>query len=204
MSGQRRADEILEIASRLFYERGYAQVSTRALAQAAGIQGASLYHHFSSKEEMLYRITQYGSREFFAELTPILSAGGSFTDRLDRFVREFLHRSWERRYPIAVLFREGENLAPEHAEELRLTRRRFQQAVQRFMARGCAAGAFSVPDPKVAGIAILDMLNGVDGWMRDSGRLGIDEVAATYTTLIRQLAGAVPAARRSTRKATGT
>lgn len=196
MDGPRRADEILEVASRLFYERGYANVSTRALAQAVGIQGGSLYHHFSSKEEILYRITQYGSQEFFAGLTPLLSAPSSFPERLDRFTTEFLSRSWERRYPIAVLFREGANLSPEHAEELRLVRRRFQQSVQRFLTQGCAAGAFSVPDPKVAGIAILDMLNGVDGWMRTSGHLGIDQVAVTYSVLVRQLVGATPGAGR--------
>src|SRR5436853_6191100 len=66
----RRADEIVDIAARLFYERGYQSVSTRSLAQAAGIQGGSLYHHFASKEEILYRIVQYGSGEFFSGLVP--------------------------------------------------------------------------------------------------------------------------------------
>jgi TetR/AcrR family transcriptional regulator, cholesterol catabolism regulator len=186
----RRADEILELAARLFYERGYPGVSTRALAQAAGIQGASLYHHFSSKEEILYRITQYGSEGFFAELQPILTGPGSFATRLSEFVRAYVRRSQARRYPIAVLFRDGGHLSPEHAEELRLVRRRFQQSVQRFIAQGAAAGEFSVPDPKVAGIAVLDLLKGVDGWARPSGRLDLDAVAATYATLIGQMIGA--------------
>jgi TetR/AcrR family transcriptional regulator, cholesterol catabolism regulator len=185
----RRVDEILEVASRLFYERGYQRVSTRALAEAAGIQGGSLYHHFTSKEEILYRITQYGSREFFAELLPTLSGNGSYAGRLERFVRDYVSRSWQRRYPIAVVFRDAENLSAEHAEELRAVRRRFQQTIQRFLADGAAAGEFSLPDAKVAGIAILDMLNGIDNWMRTSGRLGIDEVADTYAVLTRQLVG---------------
>jgi TetR/AcrR family transcriptional regulator, cholesterol catabolism regulator len=185
-----RAEEILEVAARLFYERGYQSVSTRALARAAGIQGGSLYHHFASKEEMLYRITQYGSEGFFAGLAPILTAEGSFTQRLDRFVRAYVRSYWERRYSIAVLFRESGNLSAEHAEELRQVRRRFQQRFQRFIADGLAAGEFSVPDPKVAGIAILDLLNGIDNWWRTSGRLGIPEVAETYAVLVGQLAGA--------------
>ncbi len=185
-----RAEEILEVAARLFYERGYQSVSTRALAQAAGIQGGSLYHHFASKEEMLYRITEYGSEGFFAGLAPILTGEGSFSDRLDRFVRAYVRSYWERRYSIAVLFRESGNLSPEHADELRQVRRRFQQRFQRFIADGLAAGEFSVPDAKVAGIAILDLLNGIDNWWRTSGRLGIPEVAETYAVLVRQLAGA--------------
>src|SRR5256885_15977910 len=82
-----RADEIVDIAARLFYERGYPSVSTRALAQAAGIQGGSLYHHFTSKEEILYRIVQYGSGEFFAGLPPPLEAPEtSYRDRLHRLL----------------------------------------------------------------------------------------------------------------------
>jgi AcrR family transcriptional regulator len=194
VEGPRRADEILQVASRLFYERGYASVSTRALAHAAGIQGGSLYHHFSSKEEILYRITQYGSENFFVELQPILTGRGTFTERLTAFVRAYLHRSHERRHAIAVLFRDAGNLSPEHAEELRLVRRRFQQAVQRFLAAGVAAGEFAVPDPNVAGIAILDLLKGVDGWVRPSGRLDFSGVTDTYATLILQMVGAAEAA----------
>ena len=186
----RRADEILELASRLFYEAGYQGVSMRALAKEAGIQGGSLYHHFPSKEAMLYRITEYGSREFFAGLLPYLQARGSRTERLDGFVRTFVISSWERRHSIAVLFRDMGHLDPEHLDELRTVRRRFQQAFQRFVAAGVAAGDFSVPDPKVAGIAVLDLLLGIDHWMRESGRLDISQVADTYAVLVAQMLGA--------------
>lgn len=183
----RRADEILQLASRLFYEQGYQGVSMRALAREAGIQGGSLYHHFPSKEEMLYRITEYGSREFFAELVPHLRAGGPFGKRLESFVRAFVEASSARRHAIHVLFRDMGHLSPEHLTELRSVRRRFQQTFQRFVADGVAAGEFSVPDPKVAGIAVLDMLLGIDRWRRESGRLDIRQVADHYAVLVAQM-----------------
>jgi AcrR family transcriptional regulator len=189
----RRADEIVDIAARLFYERGYQSVSTRALAQAAGIQGGSLYHHFVSKEEILYRIVQYGSGEFFAGLLPHLEAPGvSFAERLERFVRGYITDAQPRRYAIAVLFRDMAHLSPDHFAELQAVRRHFQQTVQRFLADGVAAGEFVVPDAKLAGIAILDLLKGVDAWMREPGRLGRRQVADTYSILILQLMGAAP------------
>jgi AcrR family transcriptional regulator len=187
----RRADEIVDIAARLFYERGYQGVSTRALAQAAGIQGGSLYHHFASKEEILYRIVQYGSGEFFAGLLPHLDAPeGTYPERLDRFVRAYITDAQPRRYAIAVLFRDMAHLSPDHFVELQAVRRHFQQTVQRFLAAGVAAGAFAVPDAKLAGIAVLDLLKGVDAWMREPGRLGRRQVADTYAVLILQLMGA--------------
>jgi AcrR family transcriptional regulator len=191
MAIARRADEIVDIASRLFYERGYRGVSTRSLAEAAGIQGGSLYHHFASKEEILYRIVQYGSGEFFAGLLPHLEApGASYPDRLDRFVRAYITDAQPRRYAIAVLFRDMAHLSPDHFVELQAVRRHFQQAVQRFLADGVAAGGFDVPDAKLAGIAVLDLLKGVDAWMREPGRLGRRQVADTYAVLILQLMGA--------------
>ncbi len=47
-----------------------------------------------------------------------------------------------------------------------------------------------MPDAKLAGIAVLDLLKGVDAWMREPGRLGRRQVADTYAVLILQLMGA--------------
>src|SRR5439155_757767 len=135
----------------------YQSVSTRSLAQAAGIQGGSLYHHFASKEEILYRIVQYGSGEFFAGLLPHLQTEDApYPERLERFVRAYITGALQRRHAIAVLFRDMAQLAPDHFAELGAVRRNFQQRVQRFLADGVAAGAFAVPDAKLAGIAVLD------------------------------------------------
>lgn len=48
-----RRDEILEIAMRLFAERGYHGVSMDDIGSAAGVTGPALYHHFAGKESML-------------------------------------------------------------------------------------------------------------------------------------------------------
>jgi AcrR family transcriptional regulator len=48
-----RRDEILEIAVRLFVERGYHGVSMDDIGSAAGVTGPALYHHFAGKEAML-------------------------------------------------------------------------------------------------------------------------------------------------------
>lgn len=48
-----RRDELLGLAATMFAERGLRATTVRDIADAAGILSGSLYHHFSSKEEMV-------------------------------------------------------------------------------------------------------------------------------------------------------
>jgi len=48
-----RREELLELAATMFAERGLRATTVRDIADAAGILSGSLYHHFSSKEEMV-------------------------------------------------------------------------------------------------------------------------------------------------------
>src|SRR3954467_11240421 len=49
-----RREELTRTAARLFADRGYHGTSLADLAEALGIQKASLYHHIDSKEDLLW------------------------------------------------------------------------------------------------------------------------------------------------------
>lgn len=51
--GRTPRDEILDAAAELFTEHGYANTSTRRIADAVGMRQASLYHHFATKDDIL-------------------------------------------------------------------------------------------------------------------------------------------------------
>lgn len=52
-------ERIFEVALDLFAQKGYDAVSMREIAEAVGIKKASLYSHFSSKDELLERLFDY-------------------------------------------------------------------------------------------------------------------------------------------------
>ena len=59
-----RRDELLTIAARVFASKGIASATVRDIATEAGILSGSLYHHFTSKEEMVREVlTKAGSGE---------------------------------------------------------------------------------------------------------------------------------------------
>jgi AcrR family transcriptional regulator len=58
---------ILEAAGRLFAESGFFNTTIRDVANEAGILSGSLYHHFTSKEEMLQEIIASHHDDLLAE-----------------------------------------------------------------------------------------------------------------------------------------
>src|SRR5260221_4062838 len=65
-TGARRR-EIDEVASELFHANGYAATSVRDIARALDIQGASLYAHVASKEDVLWSIVDGAATAFEAK-----------------------------------------------------------------------------------------------------------------------------------------
>jgi len=56
-------DNILKTSARFFSERGYDKVTIREIAKDVGINPASLYYHFPSKEAILQELYEYYARE---------------------------------------------------------------------------------------------------------------------------------------------
>src|SRR5437764_14596953 len=72
MSARRK--ELTRAAARLFADRGYHGTSLADLAEALGIQKASLYHHIDSKEDLLWEVARAGAESFQAALAAVPDA----------------------------------------------------------------------------------------------------------------------------------
>ena len=71
-----RRDELLELAATMFAERGLRATTVRDIADSAGILSGSLYHHFSSKEEMVDEVLR-GFLDWLFERYEQIAAGES-------------------------------------------------------------------------------------------------------------------------------
>ncbi|MGW5269187.1 TetR/AcrR family transcriptional regulator [Rhodococcus sp. NPDC003994] len=189
----RRKEDIASQAARIFARDGYANVGMRDIADAVGIRGASLYHHFPSKEEILFAICLTVTREPVEENLPLLDAPGTPTERLSALVRAHLHHLTRRRVEYVVGLHELASLLPEHRAAVEDYRRHYQRRVRDVVAAGMRTGEFGVPDARIAAFALVDMLNGISAWYHDDGDLGIDEVSDAYVDLaVGRLLGGVP------------
>jgi TetR/AcrR family transcriptional regulator, cholesterol catabolism regulator len=66
-------EEILEAAASIFGERGYHAASMQDIADAVHLQKASLYHHFSGKQEILLALLDFGLDLLIKEMEQVLS-----------------------------------------------------------------------------------------------------------------------------------
>jgi AcrR family transcriptional regulator len=72
--GIQRKDQITNVATNKFREKGYRAVSMRELADHVGIEAASFYNHFDSKESILKEICFRMAHEFFNGLEEAMKA----------------------------------------------------------------------------------------------------------------------------------
>jgi AcrR family transcriptional regulator len=103
-----RSEELVEVAIALFYERGFAAVSLDDIGEAVGIAGPSIYHHFTTKAELLEAAFSRATEELTADRT-----GAEIPDELDELVRSYVHLGVTHRELFGVLIWETMNLPVE-------------------------------------------------------------------------------------------
>jgi len=79
-------ERLLEAASSLFSEQGYAATGTRAIAARAVCNVALISHYFGSKEGLLREVIVRGISTAGDELRALLAAPLPAEERLDRFI----------------------------------------------------------------------------------------------------------------------
>lgn len=99
-------ERVLAAAEDLFGERGYHGTHLRELASIVGIQKASLFYHFSSKEELYRSVLRRSAAEIGAELQRTLTADAPFRERLRSLVGVYVSLATERPARTRMLLRE--------------------------------------------------------------------------------------------------
>jgi AcrR family transcriptional regulator len=188
-------DQILAAAAELFRLRGYHAVGIRELADAVGLSTSTLYHYYRTKQDILFAIIDGFLTEFADRLVPILRDPGlTPTERLERIVTEHLELTVRRSKELLTGDPVLNAMTPEQQAAITELRRRYRDAVRDVLVEGNAAGEFSVTDPLLTAMAMLDMLDGVRVWYHPDGPLPLDDVVAGYLryTLALARSGTLP------------
>lgn len=100
MKPQDRKTEIINVAARLFKEKGYSAVTMRDIAQAMDIKAASLYNHIKSKQEILVLIIIEIAEEFTKVMNEIVASEIPALKKIEKVIE--LHIDITLRNPDAL------------------------------------------------------------------------------------------------------
>lgn len=178
--GNLRTEQVLESATRLFTEKGFEAASVRDLAAELEIRPSSLYHHFPGKQHILFAICMGLQRDFNAELLPVLTADRPPDEAIRSAIHQHVLFNVRRRGEVLVTIRERRSLPPEQLAEINVLRRAYRDSMIGVIEAGCRERLFSVRDPKLATMALFDMVTGITHWFSPPDEADLDRVAGVY------------------------
>lgn len=179
---------VRDAARRLFARQGYAAVSMRQIAAEVGVQAGALYAYTPDKQALLADLLRSHMEELLAAWRDDVTRPA--LDRLQAFLRFHIQTSLERPEAVFLSYMELRNLTPENRAEIAALRRRYEDALETILIAGMEQGSMSIPDSRLATMALIAMLTGITNWYREGGRLDQDRVAAVYWDLVRGAVGA--------------
>ena len=208
--GATARDEILDAAAELFTSQGFANTSTRAIADAVGIRQSSLYHHFATKDDILAELldgTVAGGLAFAGAVhaAPPPFGPGAAAARLHAVALYDGSQLCSARWNLGVLYHLPEARAPRFQRfmddrlQLRQLYRELGQTVEEFTPTGPRPGAASFGDLlfrlveslinlRADGLAVADsaMQTADAGIVLAGMAADLDDVRAMSAQLIRE------------------
>lgn len=172
------ASRVRAVAAKLFREKGFDATSTREIAEALGIQKASLYYHIRDKEELLYDICTASLDHTFASAS---AAEAEFEDpekRLVAFIRGHMLALTTDRDLNTTMLTNFRSLTGPRRKDIQARRDRYDDIAERLIADAQASGALTPDTPsRHLSLALMNLLNWTMFWYRPNGELAPQAIA---------------------------
>jgi len=177
-------ENILEAAAQVFRQKGFHGSSMQDIAEAVNLQKASLYHHVSSKQEILLALLDRALELLLERISTISNQNIPADEKLRQMIRAYLQILADNTDLSAVLLFEHRSLErKQHARHVP-NRDKFEALWRNVLQEGVTARRFQCDDPALTTRAILGILNWTITWYRPSGALAIVEIADHYSNLL--------------------
>jgi len=176
-------DDILDAAAQVIRKKGFHAASMADIAKAVNLQKASLYHHVSSKQEILLELLDRALGMLSDRIIPIVDQPIPPNEKLRRIICVYLQSLAENPDLSSVLLFEHRSLDKKsHARHVP-NRDRFEELWRKVIREGVRTKLFVCSDVGLAVRGLMGTLNWVLTWYRPDGSLSIETIADYYTNL---------------------
>ena len=186
-----KTNRIVEVASRLFYERGYSSCTLDNVADKLGVTKPFLYSYFKNKESILAAICEVGISEALSVLEATLERDhGSHRDLLVEVVRQVGKIVIDRQEYVVVYQREMKHLSAADYERILRMRHSFDHQIAELIREGVEAREFREDTDSFVAVWIGGLISWIPTWYSRDGQRSEDEVIDQLVAAALRLAGA--------------
>lgn len=158
-----RREEIVLLATRCFAEKGYDAASIGDIAQAVGLQKASLYHYFPGKAAILSACAELAHGDIDPLLDTVIESDRPFEERFFGFLRRLM-LAQNSEYGHYLYMVRDDQLDAETLVTVRRFRKRLTSTLRALIAEGVASGQLRPLDVPLASGYIFGVTNSVPRW----------------------------------------
>jgi len=189
--------EILRTAARLFQQRGYDATSMNDVAAALKLSKGGLYHHFQSKDEILFEIMNHAMDITQERVINPVRAIADVHERLRALIRLHIEVVLSPRdREITVMLHENHPLPPALRKRINARKKDYVHFLENLMAEvqtevqkeaqkeGRTRQAGGKVSPRAAAFALLGMINWIYQWYKPEGDLQTHNLIPQFTELI--------------------
>ena len=177
-------EKILAAAVELFAQYGYHAATMRDIARLSGIQAASIYYHYASKQALLVEIMDTHMRNLNANLQRIAQESAPIEQRLHEAIANHIRLHTTYKAEFFIIDTEIRALEEGQRGPILALRDQYERQLQELLREGMEQGVFRQVDIKVASYALIAMCTEVATWFRPDGRLSVQQVIDLYTQMI--------------------
>jgi len=180
---------IIEVASHLFYERGFVGTTLDAIAEELSVTKPFVYQFFKSKHEILAALIGHEIESVIKLLDEAYSEALSPQERLGRFVKAWVRKNVEMRKIVVIFWQEQNHFTPKMQKESRNLQKTLNARLAELIEDGVKAGVFSVGNPTLSAFALTGILQWVPRWYRPEGVLDVEQIADYFADIALRVVG---------------
>jgi AcrR family transcriptional regulator len=167
---------ILDHATQVFCERGYAGASMRDLSRATGMSLAGMYHYFGSKERLLYLIQKHTFSTILARARERLAVIQDAEAGIRAFIHNHLEYFLEHQQAMKVLSHEDDVLEGEYGKEVAGIKREYYRLCLDLLERYKNENGLEF-ESRAAVLSLFGMMNWIYTWYNPRLDGGADKLA---------------------------
>lgn len=176
---------IIDTALVLFEQHGFHGVSVNRIIENAGTSKGGFYHHFQTKDELLYVIHNTFITYVLEQAAKAKETFESPAQKLQLIIREFVKVFDLYKSHIAVFYQEAIYLKSDYESLIKKKRDQFKQIIIQIIREGKECGEFRKDiQVEVTSMAVLGMVNWIYKWYNRNGSRTIDDIGDIFVDLI--------------------